>query len=244
MQKYIKQVLLRILPLLCFVFDMPANAGLYGSMLCHSAGYSCVTVKRGDTWEKLAPDAKNRDLLQRINRMNIQPTPGTVIAVPTNFNNVTIYDVSPFPRYIDPPGNKTIYISQQALAWGAYDSQGNLLWWGPISPGRAFCPDIGKPCATPNGIFYVQWKEGLDCISSQFPIHNKDGTKGGAPMPYCIHFWGGYALHGSTEVPGYADSHGCVRMFIQDAQWLNKQFINLPQNGQLGTRIIISENTL
>lgn len=242
MQKVIKQVLFNILPLLGFLFSISANAGLYGASLCQSPGYTCVTVKRGDTWKKLAPDTEKRDILQRINRMNIEPALGSVIAIPSNFSEMTIYDASPFPRYIDAPGSKTIYVSQKELAWGAYDAQGNLIWWGPISPGRSFCSDIGKPCTTPNGIFYVQWKKGLNCISSQFPVHNKNGTKGGAPMPYCIHFWGGYALHGSTEVPGYADSHGCVRMFIQDAQWLNEHFIDLPETGQLGTRIIISEN--
>ncbi len=238
------QLSIKTLLFLSVMLNLQSYAAIsYGAKLCHTAGFTCVKVKRGDTWEKLAPDLKERDLLERINRMNIEPIPGSTIAIPTDLSNMTIYDASPFPRYIDPPGAKTIYVSQQALAWGAYDTQGNLVWWGPISPGKAFCSDIHKPCSTPNGSYYVQWKEGLNCISSQFPVRNKDGSKGGAPMPYCIHFWGGYALHGSTNVPGYADSHGCVRMFIRDAEWLNQKFIDLPHGNQLGTHIIISENT-
>lgn len=216
----------------------------YGSILCKTPGYTCIQVKKGDSWQKLAYDARTTDLLQRINRMNIEPRWGSTIAMPNHLADMTIYDASPFPRYIDAPGTKTIYISQRDLAWGAYDAQGNLIWWGPISPGRNFCSDIGQPCKTPNGIFYAQRKQGLNCVSSQFPRHNPDGSKGGAPMPYCIHFWGGYAMHGSYTVPGYGDSHGCIRMFTADTKWLNEHFIELPRKGKLGTRIIISEKTI
>jgi hypothetical protein len=231
--------------LLSMVFSIQSHAATYGATLCHSAGFICYRVRSGDTWQKLAPDLQQRDLLQRINRMNINPIPGTYIAMPVDMTDMTIYDVSPFPRYISAPGVRTIYISQKELAWGAYDPQGNLLWWGPISPGKPYCPDVKKSCSTPNGSYFVQRKGSIDCQSSQFPLRNKDGSKGGAPMPYCMHFWGGYALHGSTDVPGYAASHGCVRMFTQDARWLNQHFVTLPQpGGQLGTHVIISENTI
>jgi len=30
-------------------------------------------------------------------------------------------------------------------------------------------------------------------------------------------------MHGST-LPGYHASHGCIRMFEDDAHWLNKEF--------------------
>jgi lipoprotein-anchoring transpeptidase ErfK/SrfK len=46
-------------------------------------------------------------------------------------------------------------------------------------------------------------------------------------------FHGGYALHGSNDVPGYNASHGCVRLVTEDAKWLNTQFVNV------GTRVII-----
>jgi hypothetical protein len=238
----------KLLPFLFFGLALQvcthAYAATYGESLCHSPGYTCVVIKKGDSWEKLAPNLKERDILQRVNRMNIQPAWGSTIAMPVNLSDMTIYDASPFPRYIDPTGTKTIYISQTKLAWGAYDASGNLIWWGPVSPGRPFCADINKSCKTPDGIFYVQRKQGINCVSSQFPLRNPDGSKGGAPMPYCMHFWGGYALHGAMVVPGHADSHGCVRMFTADAKWLNENFIDVPRKGTLGTRIIISEKAL
>ena len=60
-------------------------------------------------------------------------------------------------------------------------------------------------------------------------------------MPYCMHFFRGYALHGSEVVPGFRDSHGCVRLFIEDAKWLNEEFIIVPRaGGIIGTRVIVN----
>ncbi|MBI2786082.1 MAG: L,D-transpeptidase, partial [Legionella longbeachae] len=111
----------------------------YGESLCNSPDYFCMKIKKGEGWEKLFPDAEERDMVRRINRMNIALRPGMTIAVPKNIDRLTIYDVSPFPRYIDPNGEKTIYVSQKKLAWGAYDQDGELLWWGPISSGISKC---------------------------------------------------------------------------------------------------------
>ena len=38
-----------------------------------------------------------------------------------------------------------------------------------------------------------------------------------APMPYASYFSGGIAMHESDDVPGYAASHGCVRV---PASWI------------------------
>lgn len=35
-----------------------------------------------------------------------------------------------------------------------------------------------------------------------------------------MYFVGGYAVHGSTSVPGYPASHGCVRVSYEDEDWL------------------------
>lgn len=35
-----------------------------------------------------------------------------------------------------------------------------------------------------------------------------------------MYFKGGYAVHGSTSVPGYPASHGCVRVSYPDEDWL------------------------
>ena len=124
------------------------------------------------------------------------------------------------------------------MAWGAYDEEGELVWWGPISSGANSCRGVRGKCHTPGGSYRFIRKQGIECVSSAFP-RRRDGNHGGAVMPYCMHFFRGYAMHGSYTVPGHRASHGCVRMFIEDAQWLNKEFINLPGGGGKGTRIII-----
>lgn len=209
----------------------------YGETLCDAPEYFCMKIKSGESWENLFPNEEEKDIVRRINRMNVKLRAGMVIAVPKNIDRVTIYDVSPFPRYIKPTGEKTIYVSQKQLAWGAYDEDGELLWWGPISSGIGKCAVYGG-CATPTGSFRVIRKQDIECVSTVFP-RRANGENGGALMPYCMHFFRGYALHGSYEVPGYKASHGCVRMFIEDARWLNEEFIDVPGEGMKGTRVVV-----
>lgn len=212
----------------------------YGEKICNQAGYHCLKVTPIDSWDNLFPDLGQQDLVKRINRMNIELRPGMIIAVPDNLENLSIYDVSPFPRYIEPTREKTIYVNQEELAWGAYDEQGELIWWGPLSSGSGKCRYIDGECKTPSGEFRIIRKQDYDCVSTAFP-QRSDGSDGGAEMPYCMHFYRGYALHGSDTVPGYRASHGCVRLFIEDARWLNEEFIDLPgAGGLIGTRVIIN----
>lgn len=216
-----------------------ASLSRYGEKFCHQPGYHCIHTKNYDSWDDLFPDVQTQDLVKRINRMNIELKPGMTIAVPDNLEQLSVYDVSPFPRYIEARGEKTIYISQEELAFGAYDEQGELIWWGPLSSGSGQCPKTEGHCQTPSGEFRIIRKQDYDCISTAFP-QRSDGSDGGAEMPYCMHFYRGYALHGSDTVPGYQASHGCVRLFIEDARWLNEEFVDLPGAGGLvGTRVII-----
>lgn len=197
-----------------------------------------MRVKHGESWDRLFPNDEERDIVRRVNRMNIRLRPGMTIAIPKNLERISIYDVAPFPRYIEPPHEKTIYVSQKNLAWGAYTEEGELVWWGPISSGIGKCPNVFGGCETPTGSFRVIRKQDIDCVSTVFP-RRANNTSGGALMPYCMHFFRGYALHGSKEVPGYRASHGCVRMFIEDARWLNEEFIELPGHEMKGTRVIL-----
>ena len=210
----------------------------FGESLCHLSDYFCIKVKPGESWDSLFPNTEERDIIRRVNRMNIRLRNGMIIAVPKNIDRLTIYDVSPFPRYIDSTGEKTIYVSQKKLAWGAYDENGELLWWGPLSSGSGHCRGLDGTCLTPSGSYRIIRKQDIDCISTAFPMRS-DGESGGAEMPYCMHFFRGYALHGSDTVPGYRASHGCVRLFIEDARWLNEEFINVPESGDKGTRVIV-----
>jgi len=197
-----------------------AYAKGYGATLCQDdPNYSCYQVESGDTWQNLFEDAQQRDLVMRINRMNTRLHAGMNIAVPQDLENLDKLSVAPFDAQIDPLGKKIIMVSLSKLAWGAYDRQGVLENWGPVSGARGYCPDIHSGCHTPKGNFTIYSKEGAGCVSTKYPV-----GRGGAPMPYCMFFKGGYALHGSREVPGYNASHGCVRMFVDDAKWLNQEF--------------------
>ncbi len=209
-----------------------ADSRYYGANLCHYEGFSCHHVKPGDTWAKLFPDEKTRDMVKRLNRTNLPLQYRQWIVVPEHANTLSLIDLSPFPDHMDAQnqtGQKTIYISLSLQAYGAYDADGNLVKWGPISAGKGFCPDVKGQCNTVLGEFKISAKHGPECVSDRFPVE----TNGGAPMPYCMYFYRGFALHGST-LPGYHASHGCVRLFFEDAEWLNKNFV------RYGTRVVVS----
>ncbi|MGQ3891480.1 L,D-transpeptidase [Legionella sp. CNM-4043-24] len=213
----------------------------YGERICHEAPYRCQTIKRGDSWAQLFPDPVQRDLVKRVNRMNVFLQPDMIIAVPKNLASVQVNDLAPFAQTIKADGDKRIIINLAAFAWAAYNEQGHLLKWGPISPGAKKCLDIAEGCTTPEGEYYVTRKDGEDCLSKSYP-HRISGVRGGGEMPWCIYFYKGYALHGSSELPGYEASYGCVRMLVEDAEWLNRQFVDLPTAGKPGTRVIIKSS--
>lgn len=188
----------------------------YGKTICNNVElYDCYKVKKGETWESLFPDAENRTFVKKINRMNIQVRPGLVIAVPKD-KNITAEEFlqySPLPQYFDTGGEELVKVDLSNFAWAAYNPDGTLVKWGPISG--------GKSSSTIQGTFTFYRKQGSGCVSGKYPI-----PRGGAPMPYCMHFKGGYAMHGSPIVPGFHASHGCIRLFTDDAQWLNQDFVD------------------
>lgn len=220
-----------ILTVLILIFLGLAFANqYYNRRLCSDARYTCVKTSQHDTWENLFPDDNKRMLVKKINRMNIRLHPGMTIAIPKYSNGNDLMLFSPFASQIQPYGKSVVVVDLSEQAFGAYDGFGNLINWGPISGGKGYCPDIGRGCHTPTGNFAISSKGGRGCVSSIYPV-----GIGGAPMPYCMFFHGGFALHGSPEVPGYNASHGCVRMFYEDAEWLNHEFTNY------GTKVIVRQ---
>ena len=164
---------------------------------------------------------------------------GMKVAIPKDLKKLSIWDISPFPKYLEQfKGQTSIIVDQKKLAWGAYNTDGELQWWGPISSGKNYCPDVKRNCYTVTGEFYVFNKDGPACVSSKFPV-----GRGGAKMPYCMFFYRGFAVHGSNEVPGYRESHGCIRIFKEDAKWLNHTFITLPskEDNNKGTLIVVQD---
>lgn len=119
-------------------------------------------------------------------------------------------------------GIDLIDVDLSNLTWNAFDSNGQNVRSGRVSGGKDYCPDIDRNCETVIGTFTIYRAGTEDCKSTIFPI-----GRGGAPMPYCMFFHGGYALHGSNSVPDYNASHGCVRMSPEDARWLNEEFVQV-----------------
>jgi len=211
------------------LFWTNAFAG-FGQKLCNSPQYYCIKVKPQQSWASLFPDSDMRLIVKKVNRMNTNLHGGMIIAVPRHLESVHVMDLAPLPHSINAQGHDVVQVNLSKLAWGAYDSGGNLVNWGPVSGGKGYCPDIHRGCKTVMGTFTVYDKQGPNCISHVFPRPH-----GGAPMPYCMHFHGGYALHGSYTVPGFNASHGCVRLFVEDAMWLNHEFV---QTGETKVKII------
>lgn len=134
-----------------------------------------------------------------------------------------------FPDKRPATGKKVFVFDPKATAWAAYDRDGNRVNTGSASGGKDFCEDIGRSCHTVTGTFKVYSKKGEECKSSLYPIE----THGGAKMPYCMHFHGGYSIHAAYEVPNYNASHGCVRVLPSAAKWLNENFIDV------GTTVVV-----
>lgn len=212
------------------------QVGYYGAALCKYPGYECIRVQKGQSWEHMFPDENERDLVQRINRTYNYLWAGKTIAVPKVIKGKTMFDFSPFAIHINSTKEKRIIVDQDKLAWGAYDENGELVKWGPISSGRDKCPDSNNRCNTLTGTYRIFSREDSRCKSDVFPI-----GRGGAKMPYCMFFHKGFALHGAEDVPGYRASHGCVRMFVRDAKWLNEEFIGVgtADNDWSGTIVIV-----
>lgn len=207
----------------------------YGKILCTYPNYTCSTVKHGETWEKLFPNERERDLVQRVNRTYNRLVPGQVLVIPKRIASTTLLDLAPFPHRISDT-ERQIVVDQDKLAWGAYNEEGQLVKWGPIASGRDKCSDSANSCRTLTGVYRVFSKEDSHCKSDIFPI-----GRGGAKMPFCMYFHKGFALHGADDMPGYRASHGCVRLFNDDAKWLNLNFVEIsePANDRMGTKVIV-----
>lgn len=200
--------------------ETTAQDKYYGASLCAYPEFRCIKIKPGDTWGKLFPNERQREIVKRFNRTSTPLAYRSWIVVPVNLAEIDHMDLSPFPDKITATGKRLVVVNLGLQAFGAYDADGQLVHWGPVSGGKGWCPDAHRFCYTAVGIFHVIRKEGPECISNKFPME----TEGGAPMPYCMYYYRGFALHGST-LPGFNASHGCVRLFVDDAEWLNKHFL-------------------
>jgi lipoprotein-anchoring transpeptidase ErfK/SrfK len=111
-------------------------------------------------------------------------------------------------------------LSEQRLSLYVADE---LAYLWPVSTGR-------EGYATPTGEWRAQWLS-ADHHSSRY---------GWAPMPWSVFFYGGYAIHGTTEIAdlGRPASHGCIRLHPDNARIL---FGLVEDNGLAATLIRVVE---
>jgi hypothetical protein len=138
------------------------------------------------------------------------------------------YNGSRFPEQIKAPGHKLFVFSPHHRAWAAYEANGSRVATGIANGGNSFCDDLGQACQSPVGMHQVYMKGTSDCKSRKFPV-----GVGGAPMPYCMYFKGGYAIHGSPYISNNNTSHGCIRVTTSAAHWLSQNFMSV------GTKVMI-----
>lgn len=125
-------------------------------------------------------------------------------------------------------GHGAFIFNPRTLVWEAYAPNGTLVMTGHGSGGSNYCRDIHRRCHTPVGHFFVYSKGDASCKSSKFPV-----DRPGAPMPWCMYFHSGFAIHGSYEVRDFNASHGCIRISPRDANWLSHNLITI------GTLVIV-----
>lgn len=114
-----------------------------------------------------------------------------------------------------PPGPHMLIVSVKSQNVSFY-ANGKLVSQSPVSTGTATNP-------TPHGVFSV----------IQRNRHHRSNIYSGAPMPYMQRLtWSGIALH-QGALPGYAASHGCVRLPERYADYLWRTI-------KMNTRVIVS----
>ena len=114
--------------------SLEARTKRYGETLCDHPDYHCIKIqvrtvekkiktrkgvrtvkrRRTDTWQSLFPDERERDLVRRINRMNIRLRKGMIIAVPNDMEGKTYMDFAPYPKRFWNDGEKEIYMGKNA----------------------------------------------------------------------------------------------------------------------------------
>jgi len=144
-----------------------------------------------------------------------------VVPLPPAGQAAAIEQASPSPR-ATPDAAATTGVSPRlspearrscpAAASACVDLSDDLTWlqsdgrvtYGPVrmEPGPP-----GTPHATPRGTFRVQWKAGVNYISTEYD----------EPMPYAVFFApGGVAFHGGSLTNA---SHGCVHLDTGSARY-------------------------
>ncbi len=166
--------------------------------------YHLLCVKDTLDWLMQLP-AEHLDNILLINRLNKSylAKRDSVVVPDTLVADKNWY--CPFPNRIDSLKeiNKIVYVSRFAQAFVAYEN-GQRMNWGPVSTGKS-------TTQTPNGLFSTNWKskQNTSSVNSSWILN----------WYFNIANYEGIAFH-EYALPGVAASHGCIRMYADDAKWL------------------------
>lgn len=196
-----------------------------GKLLC--AHLPAPTPPGYNTWTWFNPDA--RRLVMALNRRNTLIWNGHLVVIPHAIGVSYDYNsYSTLPRYVEElsGSDKAVLVDLKELSWGAYQ-EGWLVNWGPANGGSKRCKESGKlACKTPVGLHKVLQIYGAGKKSTLYPTDCQNSRVCGFKMPYFMKvFPDGAGLHGARWLPGYNASHGCVRLFTEDAKWLATSFV-------------------
>ncbi|MCF4101287.1 L,D-transpeptidase [Gillisia sp. M10.2A] len=146
-----------------------------------------------------------KKLIFALNRMDSKRLRiGSPVVIPDTLD-LDLIKYSPFPEKLSILDSlpKTLLISQRVQGFALYE-RGKLVKWGPVSSGKKSTP-------TPNGLHYANYK-----AKKKVSTVNDSWL-----LPYYFNFMNfeGVGVH-QYSLPGYPASHACVRLYMEDAQYI------------------------
>ena len=169
--------------------------------------YTVDSLKTREAIDSLLNTYSNDQLntilaLNRVEKNRLRPERPIVIpeCVSEDFNAY-----SPFPEEVNMLQciPKTVLINKRVQAFALYEN-GKLVKWGPVSTGK-------NSTKTPSGLNYGNYK-------AKRKISTVDESW---VLPYYFNFMNfeGVGVH-QYALPGYPASHGCVRLYMDDAKYI------------------------
>ncbi|MDG1331655.1 MAG: L,D-transpeptidase [Crocinitomicaceae bacterium] len=167
--------------------------------------YSLVASKDTTAWLESLTAGDTLMALMVINRTDSWRLKHIDTLVFPDSIGVGIDMYAPFPEQVEGLAavKKILFVSHYMQAFAVYEN-GERIKWGPVSLGRKVKP-------TPVGLFATNWKSKrtTSTINSSWILDwyfNLDNFEGIGMHQYAL--------------PGFPASHGCVRLYNDDANWL------------------------
>lgn len=140
----------------------------------------------------------------KLNRIDLRHArQGDTLVVPSAAEDW--HDLAPFPiewkEIAAAP--KLVLVSLRLQVWAAYED-GRLQHWGPVSSGRRASPTLP-------GLYHTNWRQ----------RERRSTFNGEWQLKWYVnlHNWNGISFH-QYDLPGYPDSHACLRLGADDSEWM------------------------